>query len=82
MLIFKNFDDFVERPISALRFISLSLRFTVIKPRATRFARLGLGLFTKPLRWITITRALTFQVVFKSPPFAEKGEWGFRSSLE
>ena len=42
-----SLDDFVKRPISALRFISLSLRRTSSTPRATRFARLELGLFTK-----------------------------------
>jgi hypothetical protein len=40
-------DDFVTRPISALRFISRSLRRTVSTPRAARFARLDLGLLTK-----------------------------------
>jgi len=40
-------DAFVKRPISALRFIALALRCTVSTPRATRFARLDLGLFTK-----------------------------------
>jgi hypothetical protein len=40
-------DDFVKSPISALRFISLALRRTSRTPRATRFARLELGLFTK-----------------------------------
>jgi hypothetical protein len=40
-------DAFVKRPISALRFIALALRRTVITPRATRFACLDLGLFTK-----------------------------------
>jgi len=30
-----------------LRFVSLSLRRTLSTPRATRFARLDLGLFTK-----------------------------------
>jgi hypothetical protein len=40
-------DDFVKIPISALRFISLSLRRTISTPRDTRFARLELGLFAK-----------------------------------
>jgi hypothetical protein len=40
-------DDFVNSPISALRFISLPLRRTASTPRGTRFARLDLGLFTK-----------------------------------
>jgi len=35
-------DDFVNSPISALRFISRSPRRTKSTPRATRFARLGL----------------------------------------
>jgi hypothetical protein len=41
-------DGFVNSPISALRLISLPLRRTVSTPRGTRFARLDLGLFTKP----------------------------------
>jgi len=41
-------DGFVNTPISALRFISLSLPRTVSTPHSTRFARLELGLFTKP----------------------------------
>jgi hypothetical protein len=40
-------DDFVNNPISALRFISLPLRRTASTPRNTRFARLDLGLFSK-----------------------------------
>ncbi|MCU0604786.1 MAG: hypothetical protein MUC33_19220 [Desulfobacterales bacterium] len=40
-------DDFVKKPISALRFIALTLRRTASTPRATRFARLDLGLFAK-----------------------------------
>jgi hypothetical protein len=40
-------DDFVNSPISALRFISLPLRRTASTPRDTRFARLDLDLFTK-----------------------------------
>jgi len=43
-----NLEGFVKRPISALRFISLLLRRTAGTPRSTRFARLDLGLFTKP----------------------------------
>jgi hypothetical protein len=41
-------DDFVKSPISALRFIPLSLRRTARTPHSTGFARLELGLFTKP----------------------------------
>jgi hypothetical protein len=41
-------DGFVNSPISALRFSALSLRRTVSTPHSTRFARLELGLFTKP----------------------------------
>jgi len=43
-----NPDDFVNSPISALRFSALSLRRTGSTPHATRFARLELGLFTTP----------------------------------
>ena len=41
----KNIDGFVKSPISALRFISLSLRRTSSTPRDARFARLELGAF-------------------------------------
>jgi len=41
-------DGFVKSPISALRFIPLALRRTARTPHATGFARLELGLFTKP----------------------------------
>jgi hypothetical protein len=43
-----SFDDFAKSPISALRFISLSLRRTVSTPHSRRFARLELGLVAKP----------------------------------
>jgi hypothetical protein len=43
-----KFDGFVKNPISALRFIPLSLRRTTSTPHSTGFARLELGLFTKP----------------------------------
>jgi hypothetical protein len=46
-------DGFVKNPISALRFIPLSLRRTGSTPPSTRFARLELGLFTKPSAMIT-----------------------------
>jgi hypothetical protein len=42
-----NLDDFVKGPISALRFISLSLRRTMSTPHSAGFARLDLVLFTK-----------------------------------
>jgi hypothetical protein len=51
-------DNFVKRPISALRFISLSLRRTVSTPRATRFARLDLGLFTKSSKRMTFYESI------------------------
>ncbi len=41
-----NLDGFVKSPISALPFISQSLRRTVSTPRDTRFARLELGAFS------------------------------------
>jgi hypothetical protein len=40
-------DDFVNSPISALRFIALPLRRMAGTPRGARFARLDIGLFTK-----------------------------------
>ena len=46
-------DDFAKSPISALRFMSLSLRRTISTPRSARFARLELGLFTKSSRRVT-----------------------------
>ncbi len=42
---YSDIDGFVKSPISALRFISLSLRRTGSTPRDTRFARLELGAF-------------------------------------
>jgi hypothetical protein len=50
--------DFVKRPISALRFISPSLRRTESTPRATRFARLDLGLFTKSSKRMTLYESI------------------------
>jgi hypothetical protein len=41
-----------------LRFISLPLRRTVSTPRAAKFARLDLGLFTKPSKQMTYFRAI------------------------
>jgi len=57
-------DDFVNRPISALRFISLSLRRTASTPRATRFARLDLDLFTKPSKRPPYGEFITFKPLF------------------
>jgi hypothetical protein len=55
-----KFDDFVNSPISALRFISLPLRRTACTPRDTRFARLDLGLFTKPSIRVTFYEFIKF----------------------
>ncbi|HEX5681998.1 MAG TPA: hypothetical protein VFX82_14300, partial [Desulfobacterales bacterium] len=52
-------DDFVIRPISALRFISLALRRTFSTPHATRFARLELGPITKSSNWMTPCKIIT-----------------------
>jgi hypothetical protein len=41
-----------------LRFISLSLRRTSSTPRATRFARLDLGLFTKSSKRMTFYESI------------------------
>jgi len=49
----RNGDGFVKSPISALPFIPLSLQRTARTPHSTRFARLELGLFTKPSVMIT-----------------------------
>jgi hypothetical protein len=51
----KLIDGFVKNPISALRFIPLSLRRTASTPHSTGFARLELGLFTKPSVVMTFT---------------------------
>jgi len=51
-------DGFVIRPISALRFILLSLRRTASTPRSTRFARLDLGLITKPSKRTTFYESI------------------------
>jgi hypothetical protein len=48
-----NADDFENSPISALRFIALLLRHTASTPHDTRFARLDIGLFTKPSNRMT-----------------------------
>jgi hypothetical protein len=50
--------NFIGRPISALRFISLSLRRTESMPRATRFARLEFGLFTKSSKRMTFYESI------------------------
>jgi hypothetical protein len=54
------FDGFVKNPISALRFIPLSLRRTARTPYSTGFARLELGLFTKPSGMMTFYESLIF----------------------
>ena len=46
-------DGFVKSPISALRFIPRSLRRTARTPHSADFARLELGLITKPSGMIT-----------------------------
>jgi hypothetical protein len=46
--LFRKLDGFVKSPISALRFIPQSLRRTLSTPHSAGFARLELGLFTKP----------------------------------
>jgi hypothetical protein len=51
-------DDFVKNPISALRFIPLSLRRTTRTPRSTEFARLDLGLFTKASKQMTFCESI------------------------
>jgi hypothetical protein len=51
-------DGLVESPISALRFIPLSLRRTERTPRSTGFARLELGLFTKPSGMMTFYESI------------------------
>jgi hypothetical protein len=59
-----TFDGFVKNPISALRFIPLSLRRTARTPHSTGFARLGeLGLFTKPSVRMTFYDSITFQQI-------------------
>jgi hypothetical protein len=50
-------DGFVKVPISALRFISRSLRRISSTPRAARFARLDLGPFTRPSKWMSLGEA-------------------------
>jgi membrane-bound serine protease (ClpP class) len=55
-------DGFVKSPISALRFISLSLRRTASTPRGTKFARLDLELFTKPSTWMNFCVPIKFKI--------------------
>jgi hypothetical protein len=51
-------DGFVKNPISALRFIPLSLRRTARTPHSTGLARLELGLFTKPSGMMTFYESI------------------------
>jgi hypothetical protein len=53
-----DLDGFVNSPLSALRFSALSLRRTCSTPHSTRFARLELGLFTKPSIRMTFYEAI------------------------
>ncbi|MDO8944271.1 MAG: hypothetical protein Q7U75_13915, partial [Desulfobacterales bacterium] len=62
-------DGFVKSPISALRFISLSLRRTASTPHSTGFARLELGLFTKP------SVVMTFYESIKIDGFQRSSFW-------
>jgi hypothetical protein len=55
-----GFDGFVNMPISALRLSALSLRRTGSTPHSTRFARLELGLFTKPSLRMTFNGFINF----------------------
>jgi hypothetical protein len=72
------FDGFVNSPISALRFSALSLRRTGSTPHATRFARLELGLFTKP----SIVKPLLYSIHVAASgkfilnlPMSARGSW-------
>jgi hypothetical protein len=58
-----NFDGFVNSPISALRFIALSLRRTASTSHSTQFARLELGLFTKPSIRMTFCEFINFSLL-------------------
>jgi hypothetical protein len=51
-------DGFVKNPISALHFIPLSLRRTARTPHSTGFARLELGLITKPSVMMTFYESI------------------------
>jgi len=55
-----GYDGFVNSPISALRFSALSLRRTGSTPHSTHFARLELGLFTKPSLRMTFYGFINF----------------------
>jgi hypothetical protein len=61
-------DVFVRSPISALRFIALSLRRTKSTPRDTRFARLELGLLTKSSQRATFYMFIILNGIAKSIP--------------
>jgi hypothetical protein len=56
----RDVDGFVKSPISALRFIPLSLLRTARTPHSTGFARLELGLFTKPSVMMTFYESINF----------------------
>jgi hypothetical protein len=68
--VFVKRDDFVKRPISALRFISLSLRRTESTPRATRFTRLDLGILTKSSKWMTFYESIKSDAGVTHPLFS------------
>jgi hypothetical protein len=68
-----KFDGFVNSPISALRFSALSLRRTGSTPHSTRFARLELGLFTKPSIRMPFYGFIKFNVLLGMPTVSAAG---------
>jgi hypothetical protein len=75
-------DGFVKNPISALRFIPLSLRRTAPTPHSTGFARLELGLFAKPSVMMTFYEFVFTGYSGKRLPGIFKGACGRRSSAD
>jgi hypothetical protein len=79
-----NNDDFVKNPISALRFIPLSLRRTARTPHSTGFARLELGLFTKPSVIMTFDESINNSFRLKAgrfPPSECGPNFAYRQSF-
>ena len=81
--VISKIDGFVISPISALRFIPLSLRRTARTPHSAGFARLELGLITKPSGMMTLYRSIKIdvldfnnQAVFRREPEPDSGRPG------
>jgi hypothetical protein len=68
-----TFDGFVKNPISALRFIPLSLRRTARTPHSMGFARLELGPLTKPSIVMAFYESITLPTAWRSMQYSMTG---------